>query len=144
MRALIGRCERGQRHVSAPLQTLSSWAIEAVRSGLVRRLVGWLPVTLLGLALVVSVGIGLSLSQGASTRSIADQLGCHEGTRSHPQPGVEQETCCFHGDTIVILTLSKGPHALYPPLLPDTIVWGSSGPAAAWVVGCQGRTDCGT
>src|SRR4051794_25143173 len=79
--------ERGQRHVSAPLQTLSSWAIEAVRSGLVRRLVGWLPVTLLGLALVVSVGIGLSLSQGASTRSIADQLGCHEGTRSHPQPG---------------------------------------------------------
>ena len=63
---------------------------------------------------------------------------------SHPQAGVYEETCSFHGDTIVILTLSKGPHALYPPLLPDNFVMGPSGHAKAWVVGCQRRDDCVT
>jgi hypothetical protein len=102
------------------------------------------PVVLLSIATVVSAVIGLSLSHGASTRSIADQLGCQEGTSSHPQAGVEQETCSYHGDTIVILTLSQGPHALYPPLLPDNFVMGSSGDATAWVVGCQRLDDCVT
>jgi len=106
--------------------------------------VGWLPVTLLGLALVVSAAIGLSLSHAASTSSIADQLGCQEGTRSQPQAGVEQETCAYHGEKIVILTLNKGPHSLYPPLLPDNFVMGSSGGGTAWVVGCQSRDDCVT
>jgi hypothetical protein len=103
------------------------------------------PVVLLSIATVVSAVLGLSLSHGASTPpSIADQLGCQKGTSSQPQAGVEQETCSYHGDTIVILTLSKGPHALYPPLLPDTFVMGSSGNATAWVVGCPRRDDCVT
>jgi hypothetical protein len=102
------------------------------------------PVALLSTATVVSAVIGLSLSHGASTRSVADQLGCQEGTSSQPQAGVEQETCSYHGDSIVILTLSTGPHSLYPPLLPDNFVMGSSGNGTAWIVGCQRRDDCVT
>lgn len=103
-----------------------------------------MPVLLLSIATAISAVIGLSLSHGASTRSIADQLGCLEGRSSHPQAGVEQETCSYHGDMIVILTLSEGPHDLYPPLLPDNFIIGSSGNSKAWVVGCQRRDDCVT
>jgi len=46
------------------------------------------------------------------------------------------------GAKIVILTLSKGPYSLNPPLLPDNFVMGSSGGETAWVVGCQRRDDC--
>jgi hypothetical protein len=109
-----------------------------------RRFVGLVPVLLLAISTAVSAVIGLSLSHGASTPSIADQLGCDEGRSSHPQAGVEQETCSYHGDTIVILTLSKGPHVLYPPLLPDNFIVGSSGTVTAWVVGCRRRDDCVT
>lgn len=106
------------------------------------RFVGLVPVLLLSISAAVSAAIGITLGHGASTRSIADQLGCREASSSHPQPGVERETCAYHGDTIVILTLGKGRHALYPPLLPDNFVVGPSGVAKTWVVGCRRRDDC--
>jgi hypothetical protein len=109
-----------------------------------RRFVGLVPVLLLSISAAVSAVIGLTVSHGASTSSIADQLGCHEARSSHPQAGVEQETCSFHGHTIVILTLSKGRHALYPPLLLDNFIVGPSGVVKAWVVGCHRRDDCVT
>jgi hypothetical protein len=119
-----------------PVVQMCAWSCR------MRRFVGLVPVLLLAISTAVSAVIGLSLSDGASTPSVADRLGCHEGRSSHPQAGVEQETCSYHGDTIVILTLSKGRHVLYPPLLPDNFIVGPLGDVNAWVVGCQRRDDC--
>ena len=98
-----------------------------------------LPVLLLAVAVVISAVIGLSLSDGA-TRSIAEELGCEHVSSSHPQAGVDKQTCSYNGDMIVILTLSKGEHTIPPPDMPDNILLGTSG--SVWVVGCQRHDDC--
>jgi hypothetical protein len=41
---------------------------------------------------------------------------------------------------VVILSLSKGPHALYPPVLPDNVIVRPEG--KYMVIGCQRRDDC--
>lgn len=117
------------------LPNLSGWADGPVRSALVRRFVGLAPVLLLVVAVVMSGVIGLRLSHDESARSVADELGCAPVSSSHPQAGVSRKACPFHGDTIVILTRSKGHRALYPPDLPDNFIigptWtGSSGARA--------------
>lgn len=73
-------------------------------------------------------------------RSVADELGCEHVTTSHPQAGVSKETCSYNGNTLVILSLSKGPHALYPPDVPNTFIIGASGKDV--VIGCERREDC--
>jgi hypothetical protein len=98
------------------------------------------PVSLLALAIVISAAIGLSLSNNTSARSVADELGCEHVSSSHPQPGVSEETCSYHGDTVVILSLSKGPHALYPPDVPNNFILAPEGKPV--VIGCQSREDC--
>jgi hypothetical protein len=108
----------------------------------VRRAVGLVPVALLGVALVVSTLIGLHLSdtQSGDSQTIADRLGCVEIATSHPQSGVTKELCRYQGDTIVILGLGKGGHALYPPDLQDHVLIGSGGKPV--VIGCSVRDDC--
>jgi hypothetical protein len=53
---------------------------------------------------------------------------------------VSKETCSYHGNTVVILSLSEGRHALYPPDVPNTLVIGPSGKHV--VIGCESRVDC--
>jgi len=99
-----------------------------------------LPVALLALAVVISAAIGLHLSNDDPARSMAEQLGCAHVSSSHPQAGVSKETCSYHGDTVVILSLSKGPHALYPPDVLDNFILAPAGKDV--VIGCQRRDDC--
>jgi hypothetical protein len=105
-----------------------------------RRFVGLVPVLLLASAVVISAVIGLNLSHGGSGRDVADELGCEPMSSTHPQPGVSKTTCSYHGGTIVVLSLSKGTHALYPPDLPDNFIVGPAG--NDWVIGCSHRDDC--
>jgi hypothetical protein len=84
--------------------------------------------------------IGLSISKDISARSVADELGCEHVSSSQPQAGVSKETCSYHGDTVVILSLSKGPHALYPPDVPNNFIIAPDGKDV--VIGCQRRDDC--
>jgi hypothetical protein len=115
-------------------------ALLPLRSGLVRRLIGLVPVLLLALAVVTSAVIGLNLSHGKSPspRDVAAELGCEHIRNSRAQQaGVSKTTCSNHGGTIVIVSLSKGPHTLYPP---DTYI---IGPAhKAWVIECSRHDDC--
>ena len=103
---------------------------------------GWVPVSILGLSLVVSAVIGVGLSEASSAWSVAADLGCADAGSSQPQAGVRKETCSYHGNTIVILSLSHGQHAFYPRDLPDNVVIGPRGKDV--VIGCESREDCVT
>jgi hypothetical protein len=98
-----------------------------------------LPVLVLSAAVAISALIGLSLSH-RTTRSIAAEVGCRQVSTSHPQAGVESQTCSYHGDTLVILTLSKGSHVLPSLDLPDNVIIGTA--PGMWIIGCQRRDDC--
>jgi hypothetical protein len=98
------------------------------------------PVTLLALAVASSAVIGLRLSKDSPARSVADELGCEHISSSHPQSGLSKETCSYHGDTIVILSLSKGRHVLYPPEVSQNFILAPEGKAV--VIGCPSRDDC--
>ena len=67
-------------------------------------------------------------------------MGCEHVSSSHPQAGVSKETCSYHGNTVVILSLSKGPHALYPPDVANNFIIGPTGKDV--VIACESREDC--
>jgi hypothetical protein len=98
------------------------------------------PVAFLALAVVMSAAVGLRLSNDASARSVADELGCERVSSSHPQTGVTEETCSYHGNVVVILSLSNGQYALYPPDVPNNLIIGPRGKDV--VIGCESRQDC--
>jgi len=98
------------------------------------------PVAFLALAVVMSAAVGLRLSNDASARSVADELGCEHVSTSHPQAGVTEETCSYHGNEVVILSLSNGQYSLYPPDVPNNLIIGPRGKDV--VIGCESRQDC--
>jgi hypothetical protein len=100
--------------------------------------VGVLPVSVLALAVALSAATGLRLSRAAPERSVADEIGCEYVSASRPQAGVSQETCSFRGNTVVILSLTRGPHALQD--VPDNLALTPEGKPV--VIGCQRRADC--
>lgn len=101
-----------------------------------------MPVTLLAVAVVAGAVVGLSLDVDSSARSVAQELRCAHIRSTHPQPGVREDTCSYHGHTIVILSLGKGTHSLDAPTVPDDFIVAPEGKAV--VIGCQRREDCVT
>jgi hypothetical protein len=97
------------------------------------------PVLVLSVAVVISALIGLGLSHHTSTPKIADELGCEHISSGTSSTGVSQETCTYHGDRIIIWSLSRGSNKVYPVRWVDN---GLVGPKWDWVIGCADRDDC--
>jgi hypothetical protein len=103
----------------------------------VQRIVGLAPVLVVSLAAVISAAIGLGLSDDASPRSVADELGCHHVSSGTSATGVSQEICTYHGDRIIIWSFGRGSNVVYP------VGWMESGvEGARWIIGCANAEDC--
>lgn len=96
-----------------------------------------MPVLLLSAAVVISALIGLDLSDRASTRGIADQLGCTPISRGTSATGVTREICNYDGDRIIIWSFSRGSNVVFRP---SWVANGVVGPA--WIIGCADVVDC--
>ena len=102
-----------------------------------QRIVGLAPVLVVSLAAVISAAIGLGLSDDASPRSVADELGCHHVSSGTSATGVSQEICIYHGDRIIIWSFGRGSNVVYP------VGWMESGvEGPTWIVGCGHGADC--
>jgi hypothetical protein len=98
---------------------------------------GFVPLLLLSIAVVIGASVGLKLGQNPSSQAVADQLGCTHITQGLSATGVKQDACTYKGDRIIVWSFSRGLNTVEP------VGWMRSGvEGPTWTIGCEHSEDC--